>query len=268
MKILLTADIHYSLKQFDWLYRVADGYDLVVMAGDHLDIASNVDGRVQIAVALNTLKRIAGKTRLVASSGNHDLDRRNESGEKYAGWMSDLRQYGIATDGESVLIEDCLFSICPWWDGPETMSLVADQLARDSAASKSKWIWIYHAPPEGSPTSREATRSFGDPALRNWIEEYRPDAVLCGHVHHAPFHQGGAWVDRIGSTWVFNAGRQIGEIPAHVILELQHDSAIWLSIAGAEIAALGSNAKPYQEPLQALPDWLKSPDRIRVPTQV
>ena len=42
MKGLLVSDIHYRLKQLDWLASVAADFDLVVIAGDHLDVASVV----------------------------------------------------------------------------------------------------------------------------------------------------------------------------------------------------------------------------------
>ena len=38
MKGLLVSDIHYRLKQLDWLASVAPEFDLVVIAGDHLDV--------------------------------------------------------------------------------------------------------------------------------------------------------------------------------------------------------------------------------------
>src|SRR5437763_1293129 len=39
MRCLFVADLHYSLPQFDWLLKAAAGYDLVVLAGDALDIS-------------------------------------------------------------------------------------------------------------------------------------------------------------------------------------------------------------------------------------
>ena len=46
--------------------------------------------------------------------------------------------------------------------------------------------------------------------------------MLTGHVHQAPFVPGGGWVDRIGTTWVFNAGQQPGPVPARVEIDLRH----------------------------------------------
>ena len=82
MRILLVSDLHYTLKQLDWVASVAGDYELVVMAGDHLDIASIVEPDAQIAVVLEYLSRIAAKTTLVACSGNHDLNAQNELGER------------------------------------------------------------------------------------------------------------------------------------------------------------------------------------------
>ena len=74
MRVLLTSDLHYTLPQLDWVASVAGEYDLVVLAGDHLDIASIVEPDAQIAVVLEYLSRIAAKTTVVACSGNHDLN--------------------------------------------------------------------------------------------------------------------------------------------------------------------------------------------------
>ena len=59
-----------------------------------------------------------------------------------------------------------------------------------------------------------------------------------GHIHQAPFRQGGSWADRIGSTWVFNPGRQIGPSPTHVIVDLDEQHAKWFSQMGDEIVRL------------------------------
>ncbi len=42
MRILVVSDLHYTLRQLDWVASVAADHDLLVVAGDHLDIASIV----------------------------------------------------------------------------------------------------------------------------------------------------------------------------------------------------------------------------------
>ena len=257
MKCLLVSDIHYALKQFDWTSSVAADFDVVIIAGDHIDISGHVDGRTQIVVILKYLRRLSTKARLIVSSGNHDLDSRNAAGEKIARWMDEVRDMGVPTDGDSVVIDDTLFTICPWWDGPSTRDEVGAQLARDAGRDKKRWIWVYHAPPDASPTSWTGQRHVGDEHLVRWIEEFAPDIVLTGHIHQSPFCKGGSWVDQIGSTWVFNAGRQIGPSPAHIIFDTDRRMALWFSLAGAEITRLDQPLRRPLEELTALPDWLR-----------
>jgi len=234
MKCLLVSDLHYTLKQLDWLDHVAERFDLMVLAGDHLDISSTVTLDAQIVVILNYLRRIQAKTRLIVSSGNHDLNARNAEGEKFARWMGRVRQLGIPTDGDSLLVDDLTCTICPWWDGPQARAAVDAQLARDAEPRPRRWVWIYHAPPDASPVSWAGTRHYGDTDLVAWIRQHQPDMVLTGHIHQAPFRNGGSWVDQIDRTWVFNAGRQIGPVPTHIIFDTEVPSAAWYSLAGNE----------------------------------
>lgn len=70
------------------------------------------------------------------------------------------------------------------------------------------------------------------------IEQYQPDLVLTGHIHQSPFKNGGFWVDRIGNTWVFNAGRQSGPTPCHIIINTAVEEALWFSLRGGESVVL------------------------------
>jgi Icc-related predicted phosphoesterase len=250
--------LHYVLKQYDWVHGIADKFDLVVIAGDHLDIASAVDLRAQISVMVSYFRRLHAKTRLIVCSGNHDLDASNAWGEKTARWIDrKVRRLGVPTDGDALSLDGVLFTICPWWDGPKTRTLVGAQLAQDATKDKDTWVWVYHSPPDESPTSRVGQKDFGDNVLREWISEYQPGLVLTGHIHQAPFRQDGSWVDRIGSTWVFNPGRQIGDCPTHVVCDTERRMALWFSLAGAE--AIGLDApltRPVPE-LTELPAWLR-----------
>src|SRR5262245_49093164 len=259
MKCLLISDLHYALKQFDWASNVAQDFDVVVIAGDHLDISSAVEARVQITVILTYLKRLQTKTRLIICSGNHDLDARSDVGEKFAKWMSKVRTLGVPTDGDCLTVDDTLFTICPWWDGPQAQEQVGAQLARDAEKPKGRWIWVYHAPPDGSPTCWGGQKHFGDVNLGRWIEQYKPDFVLTGHIHQSPFRQGGSWVDQLGSTWVFNPGRQIGPSPTHIVFNTDERIALWFSLAGAEVVRLDEPLKRPVPELTELPTWFRGP---------
>ena len=261
MRCLVVADLHYSLPQYDWVANVAADFDLVIIAGDHIDLSSHVDFRAQAVVIANYLELIRAKTRLFTCSGNHDLDSRDEAGEKTAKWISDAARLDVPVDGQSLQIGDALFSICPWWDGPLARERLAGQLANDAQKPKKAWYWVHHAPAQGSPTSWTGSKSFGDAALLEWINAYKPDMVFSGHVHQSPFAKGGSWVDQIGSTWVFNMGQHSGAPPAHIIFDTAQNEAVWQSAAGIQTVRLG---EPLARPLPNLgapPAWLTSQDR-------
>jgi Icc-related predicted phosphoesterase len=141
-------------------------------------------------------------------------------------------------------VDDALVTLCPFWDGPVGRARVAEQLAADTARDSARHLWVYHWPPTGSPTSWTGRREYGDPDLAGWIGQHQPDLVLAGHVHEAPFKPDGGWADRVGRTWVFNAGNQIGPVPAHIVLDLDADRATWVSMLGTEEIDLSAQAVP------------------------
>jgi Icc-related predicted phosphoesterase len=256
MRCLVVADLHYSLPQFDWVLNAAPQFDVVIIAGDALDIGSIVDFRAQIVVVRKYLQILATKTRVILCSGNHDLDERDATGEKISRWIGDVGNLGIAHDGDSLTIGDTFFTVCPWWDGPRIKAQIGAQLEDAAAAHRGRWIWIHHAPPANSPTSWAGARFQGDIELVQWIERYRPDIVLSGHVHQSPFTKDGSWFDKVGDTWVFNAGHQFGSPPTFIALDLDAGTAFWLSAAGEQCIDLGAPLERPAKNIAELPGWL------------
>ena len=242
MRLLFVADLHYSLKQFDWLLAEAGAYDLVAIGGDLLDLASALDADVQIAIVEKYLTLLSAKCSLVVSSGNHDGDSRNQADESIAEWVRAARGERLHVDGDSFDLGGMRVTVCPWWDGDQSRGEVEAQLEREAPRVHGPWIWIYHAPPEGSRTSWAGRRFVGDEALRAWIDRYQPDMVLSGHIHNSPFFEQGSWIDRIGRTWVFNPGRQPGPEPTCIILDLEARTAEWRSAAERSFRDLRGDA--------------------------
>lgn len=235
MKILLVADLHYTLRQWDWLGVAAERFDLVVVAGDLLDIGSIVPLEAQIVVMRKYLARLATKAPLLVSSGNHDILPATDGSERTAAWLQEEKEAGVQVDGDHFAKDDLFFSILPWWDGPETRAVAERQLEEQvEAAGDKRWVWIYHPPPQGSPTAWNGRRDLGDPHLVDWIGRHRPAMVFGGHIHNAPFYADGSWVDLIGDTWVFNSGKQSGGTPTFVILDLDENTATWVAADEAE----------------------------------
>src|SRR5882757_7493786 len=173
MRCLVVADLHYSLPQFDWLLRAAPQFDLVIFAGDALDIASAVDFRAQILVVRKYLTRLSGLTRVILCSGNHDLDERNADGEKIARWIADMRDLGIACDGDSLVIGDTLFTVCPWWDGPKVKERIDLQLREAALLQRIRCFWVHLSPPADSPPRWCGSLFFGHAELKQKVEYHQ-----------------------------------------------------------------------------------------------
>jgi Icc-related predicted phosphoesterase len=239
--MLFVADLHYALKQFDWLIANAPKNDFIAIGGDLLSLSSALDLDVQIVVVEKYLHRLCQRTRVLVSSGNHDLDGCNPAGEGVATWLHEAKTDNLFVDGETVEFAGARVTICPWWDGPVSRAEVEAQLAREADNShRGRWLWLHHAAPAGSRVCWTGRRFAGDEVLLTWIKRFNPDMVLCGHVHNAPFYPKGSWVDRIGKTWVLNPGRQPGPCPARILLDLDAQSAEWISIEGRSIRKLAT----------------------------
>jgi len=225
--VLITSDLHYRLPTFDWLAGMAEGFDAVAVVGDLLDVASPVPIDTQIVVVDAYLDRIAASCTLLVASGNHDLDGPGQHGEQIASWLRRPRFGTVITDGQTADLGAVRFTVCPWWDGPITRGEVDRQLRNAATGNEQAWIWLYHAPPAGTPLCRDGRHSFPDPELAAWIGELQPDLVLCGHIHQAPWTEGGSWHAQLGRSFVFNAGHLRSRIPPHIILDTELATADW-----------------------------------------
>ena len=234
MRILATADLHYALRQFDWVHEHLERYDLLLLAGDLLDLSSPVDLDVQTMVIQKYLRRFASRRTLLSSSGNHDIQDILPSGERAATWMEELSALALKPDYDSYAKDGVVFTVCPWWDGPETRAKTAKILEGDAAKPKTTWIWVHHNPPSNTPIAWTGTESAGDDVAMEWIKTYQPDFVFSGHIHNAPFYAAGGWQTRIGKSLVFNAGKQPGSEPSRIVLDLTMRQATWHSFEGTE----------------------------------
>jgi Icc-related predicted phosphoesterase len=239
VRILVATDLHYRLAHYDWLVRAAADVDVVALTGDLADVANYVPHGVQVVVVQRYLDLLADQAIVLVASGNHDLDGPGTHGEQIAGWLQRSRSRAVHSDGASIDLDSIRFTVCPWWDGPITRDAVAAQLAAAALDRPERWIWLYHAPPAGTVLCRDGRRVFPDHDLAGWIEQYQPDLVLTGHIHQAPWIDGGSWHDRIGRTQVFNPGSQIGDVPAHITVDTSAGTADWFGVFSSESIDLG-----------------------------
>ncbi len=141
----------------------------------------------------NTLRNSQTRhERLFARETMISIQEQRREKRSHAGWSA-FAVLRFASDGDGIIIDDNLFTICPWWDGPSVREKLELQLAADAQRRAGfKWIWIHHAPPANAATSWSGRQSFGDKDLVQWIEDYSPDIVFSGHVHQSPFVQNGS----------------------------------------------------------------------------
>jgi Icc-related predicted phosphoesterase len=238
MRILVVSDLHYSLPHYDWLVEASSQVDAVAIVGDLADVVSPVPHDVQTVVLANYLGLLGERTAVFAASGNHDLDGPGTHGEQVASWLHRTDHASVHVDGTSVDVGDIRFTVCPWWDGPITREEVKAQLAAAAVDRPARWVWLYHAPPAGTPLCNDGRRTFPDQDLAEWIAEHRPDVVLCGHIHQAPWADGGSWHAQLGNTWVFNAGKQIGKVPAHITIDTDALTAHWFGVFESETLSI------------------------------
>jgi Icc-related predicted phosphoesterase len=238
VRLLAVTDLHYRLPHYDWLVQQAAEADVVSISGDLLDIVTPVPVEAQAAVVSQYLSRLAAATRLVASSGNHDLDGPGGNGEQEAGWLRRLDVPGLHTDGTSLDLDDVRLTVSGWWDGPQSEAAVGAQLEAAAVGRPSRWIWVYHSPPAGTRLCFDGRREFPDASLAAWIGRFEPDVVLCGHIHQAPWVPGGGWWDRLGGTLVINPGKQIGKVPPHVWLDTSAGTARWWGLGEQDETSL------------------------------
>jgi Icc-related predicted phosphoesterase len=238
MRILVASDLHYRLQHYDWLVGAADSVDVVALVGDLADVMNPVPHEVQTVVLTTYLHQLADRTAVFAASGNHDLDGPGAHGEQVARWLDRSAHDALHVDRTSRDVDDTRFTVCPWWDGPITREEVGQQLRAAAVDRPARWIWLYHAPPAGTPLCNDGRRTFPDQQLTDWIEELQPDLVFCGHIHQAPWIDGGTWHARIGRTWVFNAGKQIGKVPPHITIDTDAATAHWFGVFESETVSL------------------------------
>jgi Icc-related predicted phosphoesterase len=194
MRLIATSDWHGSLPA-----SIPDG-DVLVIAGDTLSLDHRIEAqREQFETGLVPFLEALPHERILLVAGNHDFLFADSQP-----WQDALPAKVTYLLDEAVEIDGVRFWGAPWssflagWVFVEHEAQLAPRWAAIPAATD---VVVVHGPPYRSldRTAPEfGSIHVGSPALRGWIEQHQPQAVICGHIHE----QFG--VDRIGSTVVHN----------------------------------------------------------------
>lgn len=229
MRILHVADLHARWRWYDWLKLQAGRFDLVVVAGDLVDM---LDDRTLGAQMREVSERIASfPGRVAICSGNHDafLEQSADPNLKQPEWIQHLRSYHVIVDGDSVEVDGIRIEIAGWNCTPLLIEPTA--------------IVVAHNPPAGVATATTGyePEDLGDPTLREKLltSQNAPWLVLSGHNHYP--RRWYASLPRSGTDkiWSVVTGCQFGfECPAHLIIDTETRRAERVRGSTAEVVIL------------------------------
>lgn len=194
MKILALTDIHGAYSTASAII-VAETPDVVVVGGD----LTTVGSMREAADALALFGK--GCATILVVAGNMDLPEHDDM----------FFQMGCSINGRGRLVGDVgFFGVSgaphsklktPYEISEERILSLARSGHAEVAGARVK-VFVPHAPPYGTKLDIiHLGIHVGSTAVREFIEEYSPDAVICGHIHE------GRGTDTIDATPIINCGQ-------------------------------------------------------------
>lgn len=193
MKILAFTDIHGSYATVEAVLR-REPADVVLIGGDLTTVGSVKEAEE----ALNRFRAINAK--LYAIAGNMDLPAHDEL----------FVRLGLSLNGRGVNFDDVgFFGVS---GGPHSQLRTPYEISEEEILRRAKAgynevknckvkVFVPHAPPYGTNVDIiHLGIHVGSTAVRDFIEEYKPDMVICGHIHE------GRGRDQIENTVIVNCG--------------------------------------------------------------
>ncbi len=194
MKILACGDIHGDQRLAEKLAQKAEkeNVDLIVMCGDLSSDGTDTDNIIGPFVKRNK--------KVIFVPGNHESI-------ATADFLAEL--YGAYNiHGYSIKHRDIGFFGCGGANVGPVFRLSEDEIfnvlkkAHNGLKDVSKRIMVSHVHPSYSKMERFSNFVKGSHGIKRAIEEFKPDILLCGHVHEAEGLE-----EMIGSTRVINVAR-------------------------------------------------------------
>jgi len=178
MKILALTDIHAAYRTAEEIIQ-KETPDILIIGGDLTTVGTVKEAET----ALNTFQRLSPT--LFCIAGNMDVLQHDEL----------FKRLGLSLNARGTIINDVgLFGVSgaplsqlhtPYEIPEEEIFRRISEGYRQVQSARRK-ILITHAPPYG--TKVDITHSglhVGSTAVRDFIEEHRPDLVICGHIHES-----------------------------------------------------------------------------------
>ncbi|MBW3015388.1 metallophosphoesterase [Candidatus Woesearchaeota archaeon] len=195
MKILASGDLHGDTNLAERLAKRAEkeNVDLVILCGDITNFESSTKNLI------GPFRRVGKKVLLIP--GNHES-------VATADFLAQV--YGARNiHGYSVVYEDIgIFGAGGATNvGPSPVILEDDMFellkkGNDNLKDIKKKIMVTHVHPKGSLIEKFSNFVPPSKAVRKAIDTFKPDILLCSHVHEAEGIE-----DKIGKTRVINVGK-------------------------------------------------------------
>jgi Icc-related predicted phosphoesterase len=193
VRIAVLTDIHGTYAVAIEIVRYAAA-DVVVIGGDLTTVGSVREAEA----AIDRFTSVAPV--LFCIAGNMDLPQHDQMYERK----------GISLNGHGVVLGDVgifgvsaapLSTLHTTYERTENELLEEMEHGYADVRNAAKKILISHAPPYGSRVDIiHAGYHVGSTAVRDFIEDRKPDVVACGHIHE------GRGSDTIGTTVIINCG--------------------------------------------------------------
>ncbi|UCD04966.1 MAG: metallophosphoesterase family protein [candidate division WOR-3 bacterium] len=212
MKIIGLTDIHGRTGYPETLVKQMRSADVIAIAGD----ITNFGGYSEAGAIIETIASTNG--RIIAVHGNCDkrgvvefLSARQINIHALSRIVDDVQFLGLGGSNKTP------FHTPHEYDDEETKEILE---AFPQSPRTRFHMLISHAPPFKSKLDRMFLGlHVGSKPVREYIEAFQPDIVLCGHIHEA------RGIDHIGKTLIINPG----PFPKHyVVIDIDKEIAFTL----------------------------------------
>ncbi len=194
MKILAAGDIHGDIHLVKKLVEKAEkeNVDLVILCGDLTMQEASTSNLIGPFLKAN--KRVA------LIPGNHET---NATAEFLAKAYNVKNLHGSFLKYENVGLFGCGSANIGLFQLNEKEIYYALRRGHDGVKDMKTKVMVTHVHPEGSLMEKLTKHFHGSTGVRKAIERFKPDILLCSHVHEAAGIE-----ENMGDTKVINVGRE------------------------------------------------------------
>jgi predicted phosphodiesterase len=213
MNLLLTSDLHFNKRWYQWLEGQAANYDLISIAGDLLDAFSRIPIDQQIPICIERLKRLSASTNIVICSGNHDpIDLPRPwlaAPVQSTDWLADLEIPNLIPDSQTTVIKsDLIVTTLPFLCPVQNKIKLIHRAEQLKEVHGSTWLVVAH-----------------DTSDLNLL---RPGQILPDYWHSGHIHQVNRCSQPYHSCLLLNSGQTSDtDIPDHIVLDTKTRRRIW-----------------------------------------